>query len=405
MAVFTKAIIDLTTADIDKVVADQLPESSELEFKQEFELDASGKIRDSSRNDIAKEIVAFANADGGTLIIGIVESDDDPHRAADFLLVADCNAQTERLRRAIYEIIEPKLPFLHACGIEMDGSAGVIVFSVPASHRAPHRLEASKECFRRANNESRKMTMREIQELTLSVASQAGRIDQRFAALDTERTAFVNEFKAQIGNFDNAFWMAMAAVPLNAISLGRVVRRAELAPAMPVVKFMLLGEPWRHDYPWGREHRRGVPIVRGERRTMISSNKGMLDEIYSDGCANIAMLAPGANRVFVGWLISQIATMLQTIQMLRRAAGAADTEYAVAVDIRTTGPSPIALSFGESFDFRMGETYHFPQRTLTFPRYSFGPDAEAPILIGEILQDILHAAGFSHEMDWGIDFE
>ncbi len=178
------SIDELTKDDIDQLINDQVVEDSSIEFKREVEIDSAGRVRDGSRNDIAREIVAFANSDGGTLIIGIEESDDDPKRAVGIKPIVNCHDLAERLRRAVYEIIEPKLPIFHSRAIEIaDEGTGVIVFVIPHSRRAPHRVESLRDCFRRIGSESRKMTMREIQELTLAVAAEGDRLNKRFVEL------------------------------------------------------------------------------------------------------------------------------------------------------------------------------------------------------------------------------
>ncbi len=181
MPLFRKAIEDLNWGDIESLVRDEVIEDLEVEFKRELELEPSGRVKESSRNNIARELVAFANSDGGTLIVGIEESEDDPKRAAGLRPMPDCQALAERLRRAVIEVIEPKLSLLHARALESQTGDGVLVFQVDRSLRAPHRVEGGlRESFRRVGSESRKMTMREVQELTLAIAGEASRIEARF---------------------------------------------------------------------------------------------------------------------------------------------------------------------------------------------------------------------------------
>src|SRR5215216_70642 len=99
MALFRGPIQKLSKEDIEKVLADQLPEDAELEFKREIEVDASGRVRDGSRNDVAREVVAFANADGGTILVGIEESSDEPKRAIAIKPLEKVHELAERLRR------------------------------------------------------------------------------------------------------------------------------------------------------------------------------------------------------------------------------------------------------------------------------------------------------------------
>ena len=54
------------------------------------------------------------------------------------------------------------------------------VFHVPRSRMAPHRHTANKECYVRRADRTEKMTMREIQELTLQVERGLAAIERRF---------------------------------------------------------------------------------------------------------------------------------------------------------------------------------------------------------------------------------
>lgn len=60
-----------THDDAKQLVADNVSEGEQLEYK-EFKF-TDGKISNEQKTKIAKEIVAFANNNGGTLIIGIGE--------------------------------------------------------------------------------------------------------------------------------------------------------------------------------------------------------------------------------------------------------------------------------------------------------------------------------------------
>jgi hypothetical protein len=77
-------------ADIQQICADQIPEGTELELKSDLPSKAGrgadpwhagGGIGDYARNEIAEEIVAFANTFGGIVCLGINESADHPKRA------------------------------------------------------------------------------------------------------------------------------------------------------------------------------------------------------------------------------------------------------------------------------------------------------------------------------------
>ena len=56
-----------TVAEIDKLISDQVQEDLHLDYKE------SGAIHKTKKDDISKDVSAFANSDGGLLIYGVRE--------------------------------------------------------------------------------------------------------------------------------------------------------------------------------------------------------------------------------------------------------------------------------------------------------------------------------------------
>lgn len=175
---FGKPINALTATDIDRLVNDAVRESDVVEFKEALSAkggrdawhDGAAKIGDVARDKIVNEVIAFANSHGGTLVLGITETDDKPARAEKIVPIQRCADLAERLSRALADIVEPPLaPFPSIVPVLIEGDAGVVVFQVAASRNAPHRHRGSLESYVRRGEQAVRMTMREIQDLTLQV--------------------------------------------------------------------------------------------------------------------------------------------------------------------------------------------------------------------------------------------
>ena len=78
---------ELTAADVVQFLQDAPPENLFLELKQDLPeknggasqwMRGEGRIDERSRNELAAEIVAFANGDDGTRLFGVVETMEDP---------------------------------------------------------------------------------------------------------------------------------------------------------------------------------------------------------------------------------------------------------------------------------------------------------------------------------------
>jgi len=195
---FSKPLDQIDSEDILSLIG--TPEGQLFEIKSE--LAAENNLRDLwcatpppgnprrgpgdyAKQSIFRAVVAFANAEGGWLVLGLTETADHPRRADKVSPLPDCHELAERFRRAANDWIDPPLPSLQCRGIEVGNNPGegVIVFRVPRSLDAPHRLykkDRTQEAYRRIDDESKSVKMREIQDLTLEMARGQERIDQEF---------------------------------------------------------------------------------------------------------------------------------------------------------------------------------------------------------------------------------
>jgi hypothetical protein len=146
------------------------------------------RIGNVARDDIAKEVVAFANAYGGILIVGIEETDDNPKRAKSITSqqiprVVDC---AEQLDRALRSIIEPPLPMLEMRGIVSEGDRGVLLVRVGSSPSAPHGFGRPSAAYVRRGSNSEPLTMRDLQSMFFERRTRLERVQIRRDALRSE---------------------------------------------------------------------------------------------------------------------------------------------------------------------------------------------------------------------------
>jgi hypothetical protein len=189
--VFAGPIDEITFKDIADLAEAKAEEGIRLEFKRTFST-SDGQpdrwMRDQTgigriaRDDIAKEVVAFANAYGGVVIIGIDETDDHPKRAGQLASpqmpqVADC---AEQLARSLRAIIDPPLPMLEVRGIASSASGeGVVVVRVGFSPSAPHGFGIPPATYVRHGSESKPLSMRELQSMFFERRTRLERVASR----------------------------------------------------------------------------------------------------------------------------------------------------------------------------------------------------------------------------------
>jgi hypothetical protein len=84
---------------------------------------------------------------------------------------------------------------------------------------APHRHTVTKECYVRRADRTEKMTMREVQDLTLQVERGLTAIERQF---QEQREQFARRFAAYRGANTHAFGLRATLVPLTPIYVDRV---------------------------------------------------------------------------------------------------------------------------------------------------------------------------------------
>jgi hypothetical protein len=95
VSILRKTLEAVTLSDLDDLIRVAARETGELEFKGALPfvptkgqpaaadrwIEKGDRIGDYARDQILAEIVAFANADGGTLVLGMHETKEEPRRA------------------------------------------------------------------------------------------------------------------------------------------------------------------------------------------------------------------------------------------------------------------------------------------------------------------------------------
>ena len=119
--------------EINQMIRDRVQENVHLDYK------ASKAIVPSSRDDISKDVSAFANSDGGVLVYG-VEEDKTTHlpvRIDDG--VDDVICSREWIENTITSRITPKVNDVRVLPLPVATGRSLYVVTVPRSDRGPHQ--------------------------------------------------------------------------------------------------------------------------------------------------------------------------------------------------------------------------------------------------------------------------
>ena len=151
-----------TETDLNNLINNDIPEDLHLDYKRSGALSRT----DPCRNELSKDVAAFANSDGGIIIYGIVESGHHPTETDNGV---DANSLTrEWLEQIITSNIQPKIESLRIHPIPLlskglDRAAYVI--NIPQSKtRAPHQSR-DKKYYKRYNFQSVPMEDYEIRDI------------------------------------------------------------------------------------------------------------------------------------------------------------------------------------------------------------------------------------------------
>ncbi len=188
MSIHHKALADIAWADIETVARGGEPENALLEFKGLLPekngrphpwYDGRDQITDHTRDELAAEIVALANAYGGRLIIGIRETRDRPRKADGVEPLPRCEKFAEQFQQAFGSIVDPPIGGFQIRAIvdpAADG-AGAVVIAVPASDLAPHGIGRPPAAYVRRGASCEPMTMRDLQSVFWDARTRRERVD------------------------------------------------------------------------------------------------------------------------------------------------------------------------------------------------------------------------------------
>ena len=419
----TKPLEQIDKSDIETLISAKVLEGEQIEFKKT--LSASGKNRtdpwiggedqigESAKNKILKEVVAFANAHGGALLLGIDESNNKPPVAAAFNLIPRCTELAERFKLVFRDRIEPNLLRLEIRAIPIENEAGVVIFRVGRSPLSPHRITKTLICPIRRSDRCEDMTMREIQDMTLNLAKGHKKIERKFA----ERSkCFQRDFQC-LQSPNDAFGFRLSAMPVSdEIRLERVFYANEIVGefSKPNVKVF-------RQYHANQEELTGVsgyhnmfpsdwrPMLRGTRAEVDQSSFGDIIRIYyweihCDGLVELGFYSLrefthpttgefGQLALHVNVPVVEFANLIVWSDKMRKQASVPTTEYALDVEFTVVGGNVPVTPSGSSTLRYFGDIGELQPDTKIFPRYALGDLDDFSQLVALFERDFWHSIG------------
>ena len=410
----------ISANDIKALIETRIPEGEHFEFKGSLSekdkspdpwMEGKDRIGDRARNKVLEEAVAFANAHGGALLIGIGESESKPPVAAEITPVPRCVELADRFKLKFRDCVEPQIPNLEVFGVPTEGESGVVLIRVGRSRLAPHRVVGTRNCTIRRADRCEKMTMREIQDMTLNVSRGMERFEKR---LEDRSERFRQELD-RLDTPDDSYGLRFTALPVGEeFQFDRVINRQGIIDE--------LSTPWRTVFMKDRNGSRQLeglsefppiywrPILRGARADIHPSANSNLytgyQELHCDGlvelgfaaCNQVSPLDPDLPLVL-------FANTVVWANYIRRQSSVPLAEYGLEVEIHVTGNSvrvgkyndPIfkamTASAAAQGDDREVDNYFPKISNVKFPKYSLDSEETPAKLLSIFNQDFWNWLG------------
>jgi hypothetical protein len=428
---FPNRLSEVTPDEIRALIQNEVAESLDFELKSTLSTKkgdddpwlSGGKVGEEARNDLTAEIVAFANTNGGTLVLGIGEDSETKRAKAPIMPLRDCKTLAERLHQTISDRIEPKLPAFECAGVvtEADGTSGVVVMRTLESYLAPHRHTQNNHCYMRRNDRAEPMSMLEIQELVRRKARSAEEAEREFADSAVRFFQWVPELH-QRTDPSNGLTTHIAAKPQGgSIWTSMWAMRVTARPFAPFFIDSLLNQPWLKDvnpdaadtfegtgqlrkfrWPWGNKWP-WEPRLRSIERQSRGEDSEAFDRISASGTierfARMTEVEDGKRpryqNVNVPLLIWNFAAVVRAARTLRSAYSRPLQHFAIEVELMNSE----MLSF---YGYPSSNTARIPAGRIVFPRYEIGPEAEFDDVLQTFDRDLWNAGGYHPGWQLGI---
>jgi hypothetical protein len=142
--------------ELQAMIKDQVQESLHLDYKR------SPALSMKNKDEIAKDVSAMANSDGGWIVYGIEESGHLPEKLDDG--VPDSSITREWIENVLSSNISPSIPGLKIVQISCQNEHSYYAIEIPKSYSGPHQAP-NKRYYKRYNFKSSPMDDYEIRDI------------------------------------------------------------------------------------------------------------------------------------------------------------------------------------------------------------------------------------------------
>lgn len=136
-----------TITDLQSLIDNEIEESTELEYKSSFATE-----NPKWKNELAKDVSAMANANGGTIVYGIRQKEGGHGHAipGELLPIPYTEMSKDKLSQVLSSIIQPIIDNIEITVIPKDENGGFFIVEIPQSNTA-HQNRLTHLYYKRRN--------------------------------------------------------------------------------------------------------------------------------------------------------------------------------------------------------------------------------------------------------------
>lgn len=349
------------------------------------------KLSKDAKGQLLKEICAFANSDGGILVLGIDELNFSTHS------IPDVETFSDRLSQLCSDVLDPPLRHVKIQHVVETGDEGIIVIEIPASNKAPHRLNARDlpsavrgQAYIRNKSSSTPASMSQIHDIVrlrdLGVTNYEKRI-----------TSYQEKIAPTFESGEKRFELGFKAIPeyplhtvIPSTPCTLAGKLAQNNISLPIGSYVDLGE--------FETEPRVKPILRGREwiyLDRIDSHRVVI-RFFKDGSFELVLEGGrrelNTSKLRLRNIIGAVCWITNILKLYTR-----DSNYSIISYI-----SQIRGCITQPENSNVPDT-----RLITnsgfLPRYSYSHVYSANDFINDVLSDIFDFLGIEHP-DFGIEF-
>lgn len=235
---FNKQFDAIDRNDIENLVANGVPESKTIEYKEQLPGNSDG-----DKKEFLADVSSFANASGGDILYGVSEQSGIP-TATNALGGIDNDEEIRRLEGIIQTSLAPRIVGLQIKAIDGFTNGSIILIRIPKSWNSPHMVtfKGSSRFFARNSAGKSQLDVDEIRSAFIASESLA----ERLREFRSDRIAKIIADETPVPLLPNPK-IVLHLIPLTSFTYNNVVNLSPIKQKISSLR-PISGNQWHNKY-------------------------------------------------------------------------------------------------------------------------------------------------------------